>query len=381
MISSDSAYDLFVKIANTSGSAKKPLLGQYTVERYLLAAYDPFTKYYMTKCFRGRGHQVFDELTWTILGRLSTRELSGDKAQSIVNVHTMEMTEKSSNLFRMILNKDLKMGMGSRTINKVFPGLIPTHDVMLAKLFENKRLKYPCFGSPKIDGVRAKFKNGKFFSRNGHEYVGLDHLAKELSSIDGELDGELVVPNITFQVSSGLVRDNSPTPNAAFHVFEVPSYKGSFIERLVLMDDLHYIGPHILKVPHMLLDSENGVHEFYADCRAAGYEGAVIKPYDYEYKGTRSYDWMKMKPKENKDVIVTGLYEGKGKYKGQMGGVIVDFNSGNSVGGGWSNKQREFFWKNPSLLIGQCIEVSYMELTDKGNFRHANFERIREDKS
>ena len=383
MISSDSAYDLFVKIANTSGSAKKPLLGQYTVERYLLAAYDPFTKYYMTKCFRGRGHQVFDELTWTILGRLSTRELSGDKAQSIVNVHTMEMTEKSSNLFRMILNKDLKMGMGSRTINKVFPGLIPTHDVMLAKLFENKRLKYPCFGSPKIDGVRAKFKNGKFFSRNGHEYVGLNHLAEELLSLKcrGELDGELVVPNVTFQVSSGLVRDNSPTPNAAFHVFEVPLCKDSFIERLVLMDDLHYIGPHILKVPHMLLDSENGVHEFYADCRAAGYEGAVIKPYDYEYKGTRSYDWMKMKPKENKDVIVTGLYEGKGKYKGQMGGVIVDFNSGNSVGGGWSDKQREFFWKNPSLLIGQCIEVSYMELTDKGNFRHANFERIREDKS
>ena len=381
MISSDSAYDLFVKIANTSGSAKKPLLKQHPVTRYLLAAYDPFTKYYMTKCFRGRGHQVFDELTWTILGRLSTRELSGDRAKVVVSIHTSEMTEKSSNLFRMILNKDLRMGMGSKTINKVFPGLIPTHDVMLAKLFESKRLKYPCFGSPKIDGVRAKFKNGKFFSRNGHEYVGLNHLAKQLLSIDGELDGELVVPNVTFQVSSGLVRDDSPTPNAEFQIFEVPLYKDSFIERLILMDDLHLIGPHIFKVPHILLDSENGVHDFYADCRAAGYEGAVIKPYDYEYKGTRSYDWMKMKPKENKDVIVTGLYEGKGKYKGQMGGVIVDFNSGNSVGGGWSNKQREFFWKNPSLLIGQCIEVSYMELTDKGNFRHANFERIREDKS
>ena len=90
---------------------------------------------------------------------------------------------------------------------------------------------------------------------------------------------------------------------------------------------------------------------------------------------------MKMKPKENKDVIVTGVYEGKGKYAGQLGGVTVNFNNGNSVGGGFSDKEREAYWLNPELIIGKCIEVSYMELTDGGNFRHANFEGVREDKS
>jgi len=381
MLTSDNAYDLFVKIANTSGSSKQSLLRQYVPKEYLLAAYDPFTKYYITKCRVGKGHREFDELTWDILNSLSSRNISGDEAKTVVSIHTKEMTEKSSNLFRMILNKDLRMGMGSKTINKVFPGLIPTHDVMLAKLFESKRLRYPCYGSPKIDGVRAKFKNGKFYSRNGHEYVGLNHLAKELSSIDEELDGELVVPNVTFQVSSGLVRSDNPTPNAEFHIFEIPLYKGPFIERLILMDDLHLIGPHILKVPHFCLTRETRVYDYYAHCRKHGFEGAVIKPYNYEYTGTRSYNWMKMKPKENKDVIVTGMYEGKGKYKNQMGGVTVDFNNGNSVGGGWSDKQRKDFWKDPSLIVGKCIEVSYMELTDDGNFRHANFERIREDKS
>ena len=70
----------------------------------------------------------------------------------------------------------------------------------------------------------------------------------------------------------------------------------------------------------------------------------------------------------------------KGKYKGQMGGVIVDFNGNNKVGGGWSDLQRKAIWKNPHLIIGKCIEVSFMELTDDGNFRHANYEGIKWDK-
>jgi len=381
MISSDKAYDLFDKIARASGSTKQLLLRRQDVMDYLLAAYDPYTKFYITKSARGQGFYEFDEVTWTVLEKLSTRNLSGHEAQIVVDVLTREMTWKSSELFRMILNKDLRMGMGVKTINKVFPGLIPTHDVMLAKLFEPRRVKYPCFGSPKIDGVRAKFKGGRFYSRNGHEYVGLDHLREELTLVTEELDGELIVPGISFQKSSGLIRSDDPTPNAEFKIFEIPSYKGPFIERIVAIEDLHLIGPHVHEVSHYILNAEKELYDFYVNCRGLGYEGAVIKPIDYKYRGTRSYDWMKMKPKDTKDVIVIDVYEGKGKYKDQLGGVVVDFNGRNSVGGGFSDKEREMYWKNPELIVGKCIEVSYMELTDDGNFRHANFEGIREDKS
>jgi len=382
MLSSNKAFDLFVRVASVNGSInKRGILRRQDVTEYLLAAYDPFTRYYITNAAEGTGIQEFNELSWIILHKLSTRELSGLGAQSIVNIHTQEMTPKSSALFHMILNKDLRMGMGVKSINRVFPGLIPTHDIMLAKLFEPKRVKYPCFGSVKIDGVRALFRNGKFYSRKGLEYVGLNHLVKQLSDVKEVLDGELIVPGQSFQVSSGLIRNDSPTPNATFQIFEVPSYKGPFIERLMFIDDvtLQY-KLNINKVHHVALYSENEVYDFYDDCRSFGFEGAVIKPYDYEYKGTRSYDWMKMKPRDNKEVMVLDVYEGKGKYKGQLGGVIVDFNGTNDVGGGFSDKQRRDFWKDPSLIVGKCIEISYMELTDDGNFRHANFEWIREDK-
>jgi len=381
MISSDNAFDIFTKIADASGLSKQQLLRGADVKEYLLAAYDPFTMYHITESKGGfGGTKEFDKETWILLDALSNRKITGNDAQFAINAHTNELTYKSSRLLDMIINKDLRMGVGVKTINKIFPGLIPTHDVMLAKLFEKNRVRYPCFGSPKIDGVRAKFKNGIFYSRKGHPYKGLIHLTDELMSIREELDGELIVPGLTFQQSSGLIRNDNLTLNAEFRIFEVPTAKVSFIERLIMIDDIHLIGDHVIKVPHTILHSEDEVFEFYQTCRNVGYEGAVIKPIDYEYKGTRSYDWMKIKPKENKDVVVISVYEGKGKYLGQMGGATVDFNGRNDVGGGWSDKQRKDFWENPKLILGKCIEVSYMELTDGGNFRHANFEGIREDK-
>ena len=46
---------------------------------------------------------------------------------------TAGMTPKSAELFQRILKKDMRMGMGVKSINKALPGLIQTHDVMSAK--------------------------------------------------------------------------------------------------------------------------------------------------------------------------------------------------------------------------------------------------------
>lgn len=383
MINSDEAYKVINIIADLSGNSKQIFLRTQDIKEYLLAAYDPYTKYHITGGKLGKGDMHFVDLTWEILHKLSTRELSGYSAQSVVNSITAGMTPESSTLFHRILNKDLRMGMGAKTINKVFPGLIPTHDVMLAKLFDPEHLKFPCFGSPKIDGVRAKFKNGVFYSRNGHPYLGLENLSDLLHGVTEDLDGELIVPGVSFQLSSGLIRSNDPTPMAEFHIFDVPTVIAPFIERLIIIDDIDMVfnSLFIKKVNHISLYEENGVMDFYQTCRNLGYEGAVIKPHDYVYKGTRSYDWMKMKQILSEDLVVKSLFEGKGKYKNQMGGAIVEFKGNpNKVGGGWSDMQRKEYWYEPENIIGKTIEVAYMEETDDGNMRHSRFIGFRPDK-
>lgn len=384
MLKSDEAYETINTIADLSGTSKQNFLRvqDLDITKYLMAAYDPYIRYYVTKVKKGNGVNQFDNLTWEVLKQLSQRKLSGDEAKLLVNHFTEEMTPRSSELFRRILNKDLRMGMGVKSINKVFPGLIPTHDVMLAKAtFEPHRLKYPCFGSPKIDGVRSKFKNGIFYSRNGHPYKGLGHLQKQLKGITEELDGELVVPGVSFQVGSGWIRSDDITPDAEFKLIELPTIKDSFITRTIMMEDLHLIGPQIHYIPRQLLHNIDQVHDFYKSCRRNKYEGAIITPYNYEYVGTRSWNWMKLKPEETLDTKVINIYEGKGKYIGQMGGAIVMFKGKpNRVGGGWSDNQRKAFWEKPMMLIGRMIEVHYMEETDDGNMRHSRFFDFRPDK-
>ncbi len=399
MISSDKAYDVFQAIAETSGTSKQWLLKRADVKDYLLAAYDPFIMYHITKISLkvGEGSKEFDENTWIILRALSDHKLTGNDAQTIVNIHTSELTKKSAELFKMILNKDLRMGMGVKTINKVFPGLIPTHDVMLAKTYDPNRIKFPCYAGIKIDCVRAIYnpKARKFYSRNGHEYYGLDHLIEEIigCGLSTRLDVELAVQGGKFQWSSGKIRDHNVTPNAVAHLIELPDIKDSFAQRLKLMKEISLLGEHLLEIPHIVVRNHNDMFDYFNEVRRDGHEGLILRPEDYPYENKRSYNWQKVKNIIDLDLEVIDIYEGKGKYKGQLGGVIVKYlckepipkgfnQSGQSVGGGFSDQERFVYWNKPKTILSKTIHVIVTEFTDDKNFRHARMgkQKIREDK-
>lgn len=356
---------------------------------YLMAAYNPYQRYFITYCADGEGKEQFDAETWEILNDLRTRKLSGHLAQDIVNAHTARLTPQSAELFRRILNKDLRMGASAKTINKALPNIIPTHDIMLAKLFDSSRVKFPCFVSPKIDGVRAVFKFGEFYSRRGHKFLGLGKLKKQLEGFKEPLDGELIIPGKTFQESSGRIRSDCITPDAMFNVFELPTMRDPFYERVMMMEDMTGMFENVAIVPHFKARNIDDIYTFYKQARSIGYEGAVVKPFNYQYVGTRSWHWMKLKNKmKDLELEVIDVYEGTGKYQGKLGGAIVRYHGSKGtkypkVGSGFSDKQREDFWsgslfKGDSILIGKYIQMEAMEETDDGSLRHPVFKEIKE---
>jgi len=387
-LNSNSAMAALTRVSLLSGNSKQLELKKYPgLKVYLKAAYDPYTMYYMTSkqlihSFNGGRSGVFSADTWEMLKNLSQRNLSGADAINAAKRELARLSDDSRILLLMILDKDLRIGLAAKSINKVFKGLIPTNDVMLAKLFEEGRVRFPCYASPKIDGVRGTKRGTKILSRNGMEYLGLGHILEEINALNYELDGELTIPGLSFQKSSGLIRNDSPTPNAVFNVFDIPDLEVPFKDRLSIIKDLAALCPSVNYVPHRIVNSQDELMKYYALCRTKGYEGAVVKPIDYEYVGTRSYSWMKLKPRETVDLRVTGVYEGTGKYINMLGGVYVNYNEqSNKVGSGFSDKERSDFWEAPSMIVGKVIEVDFMEETTDGNMRHASFLGIREDKS
>ena len=89
--------------------------------------------------------------------------------------------------------------------------------------------------------------------------------------------------------------------------------------------------------------------------------------------------WIKVKPEETHDVAITGFVEGKGKHLGRLGYVTTDKGA---VGAGFTDAERQLLWTEAvaKRLIGQVIEVSCMEFTPNGQFRHPVFVRMRPDK-
>lgn len=385
-MNSDEVYDRLKEIAVASGHAKLPLLNCEELKPYLRTAYDPFMMYYNTKVPVGSGSKTFGSKTFELLYDLSDRKITGSIAEYAIKEHVAKMTEKSALLFGMILNKDLRIGASIKTINKVFPGLVPSYEVMLAKLFDPKKVTFPCYGGPKIDGIRATYINakGKFYTRSGHEIIGINHLTDQLkqSNVKHDLDGELFIPGLSFQQSSGLIRNDSPTPSAVFAMFEAPSMKDSFVTRMSYITEVSQCTTNIVALKHYKLNDLEHAYKFYAWCRKKGYEGAVVRPLDYEYVPTRSWSWMKMKNIMDFDLKVIDLYEGKGKYKNMLGGVYVEYNGKQAVGGGFSDHERKIFWDNPHLIMGKTLHVVVTEFTNDNNFRHARKgpQGIRSDK-
>ncbi|MEH2539171.1 hypothetical protein [Bradyrhizobium sp. AZCC 1699] len=101
-----------------------------------------------------------------------------------------------------------------------------------------------------------------------------------------------------------------------------------------------------------------------------GYEGLVLRQGD---------DWVKIKPVETHDILITGFTEGKGKHRGRLGFVST---AKGAVGAGFTDAEREILWAEAKAerLVGQVIEVSCMQFTPSGQFRHPVFVRMRPDK-
>ncbi|MGJ5080219.1 hypothetical protein [Bradyrhizobium sp. HKCCYLS3013] len=103
---------------------------------------------------------------------------------------------------------------------------------------------------------------------------------------------------------------------------------------------------------------------------ALNYEGLVLRKAD---------DWIKIKPFETHDILITGFSEGTGKHRGRLGFVTT---RRGAVGAGFTDAEREFLWAEAKAgrLVGQVIEVSCMQFTPSGQFRHPVFARMRPDK-
>lgn len=389
-----------IEIKEAIGQDKIRVMRKYPELRdVLLYSYDPFRNYYITApeldgAFNG-GMICLD--TKALLDDLSSRELSGQAALEAVCDHICTLNPNSAEVFKMIINKDLRAGINIKTINKAWPGLIPSAfdgsikpDIMLLKTFDPKKIKYPCLAAAKKDGVRGLYAS-TMLSREGKRIIGHDHIEEQIKSYGEEFDGELCVPGKIFDVASGIIRNDQPTPESVYWIFDCPSIPGTKLQRYIWLLENIIETDAVRLIPHWEIYDEVRLMDFYKCALDQGEEGIVVYDPKDIYEDKRSYSWMRMVPKEQADCKVIDFFEGRGKHAGSLGGIIVDYKGHEvKVGSGFTEKIsaknpsmykiRNFIWSNKELFIGVFAQCEFKEETKAGSMRQPIFKRWRFDK-
>ena len=128
------------------------------------------------------------------------------------------------------------------------------------------------------------------------------------------------------------------------------------------------------------------ISKVFEDVVSFGGEGLMINILDAPYQTKRVKTILKYKEFFNADLRVTGVYEGSGSNKGKLGGIYVNYKGfTDKVGSGFTQKEREKYFKNPELIIGKIVDIQYFEETtnqenDEISMRFATFKSIRDDK-
>lgn len=334
-----------------------------------------------------------------------------------------EVKEEYRELIKGILFKDLKIGVNAKSINKVWKGLVPEFNVQLAESFGKKTIPNDkeFYVTTKLDGFRilaVPNENGfySFYTRKGEVYEGLDHLQKECQLIGlgiYVLDGELIARNDDnlssgelYKITTKIARKKGCTPDKAklqFHCFDIVDIvdfkqgksKLQYHERRGMLDSLFdkYSDElnHLVNVEVLYKGKDQSqVPSIAKELTDNGYEGAMINIADSYYECKRHAGILKVKSFKDADVWVKDVYEGTGRNKGRLGGVVVQYLHNGELqececGSGFTDEQRIEFWNNPNLIVGHVTEIQYFEVTtnDKGGYglRFPTFKnRMRDDK-
>lgn len=334
-----------------------------------------------------------------LLEDLSLKKISGHNAVHAVQNYIKKYPEHEKQILN-ILDKDLKIGINVKQINKVFPNLIPTFSVALADKFDEKTeqnvKKGRWFISRKLDGVRCiciiKNNDIKFFSRQGKQFLTLDKVKQEiqkLNLINTVFDGEIAIMkngNEDFQGVMKQIRKKDHIiqkpkyfifDTLSLEEFEKQTSKRIFSKRLEEAPQLH--DNSILEYLPQYEYTLEKFGEMQRDVDMYNWEGLMLRK-DTTYKGKRSKDILKVKKFYDDEFMVKGIERNTirqydhliNNYKQveTLGAVIIDYKGFDvAVGSGFSMEERNEFFKNPEKIIGKLITVKYFEETKdkKGN--------------
>ena len=359
-------------------------------------------------------------IVFETLDRLASRELTGSAAQEAVTWMLSCFTEETAGYLERIIDKDLRGGFSASTVNKIFPGLIPTFEVMLADKCEEvedfeKNITFPCMADFKYDGERTiaivKEDTVTYYSRSGKEAVHVNGLFDEelfrlrkVLGFDLVLDGERYASNFTETMNAKKSGNDEAKKNLrlrAFFLMPLTDWLAQKTEitmktnrsNLIVLLHRYQCEKIIISEGREVTDYQDMMNFCNEAIDVHGVEGLILKDWDATYQWDRTLAWCKVKRFYDADCRVVGFYNGRKKTRleNTLGGlIVVGFTEDGTrvecnVGSGFSDELRNEIWNNQKDWLGRTVVIKYQEVSkskskEVASLRFPTFERDRDDK-
>jgi len=368
-----------------------------------------------------------------LLQSLSERRLTGNAARDAIEEMSCRFDSVEWNNFcAPVIRRDMRAGISDKTINKICKGTeyeIPVFGCQLATNSENRpEMKGTKRLEPKLDGVRvlmfvipgaSENVTTICYSRNGKVFDNFTHIEEQVKEnftklvrghmnalIDGfVLDGEVIGNTFQELMRQARRKENVQATDSVFNIFDIiplvdfrRGYWNAQLEkRIKILENLRHViddMPNVELLPHIMVDLDTAagrdqLDRYAKDMVNQGFEGIMVKAVDAPYECARNTHWLKIKPVYDYDLTVIGVEEGTGKNAGRMGALVCEgVDDGKyitvNVGSGYTDEERQSYWDDKSLVIGQTAVVMADATTQNqdGSYslRFPRFKYFRTDK-
>ena len=309
-----------------------------------------------------------------------------------------------------LITKKYKCGVTAKFVGEVLPNLIKVeHQVMLANKFKGD-LKEEAYITLKLDGIRCSALIGEqitFLTRQGKEIEGLNQIAQALSEMNLKgymIDGELLRINRdglssdeNFKETTSIVNSKSDNKTGLeFVIFDMVSLNDyrkqenneTYEVRQARLNEMIIPNDYIRLVPsYGKTNDVNRVYEILNEVTSQDEEGLMLNLVSGVYRfGKRSSELLKVKAMHTCDLKCIDVQEGEGKYANTLGRILCLYKGHIlKVGSGFSDEQREYYWKHKDKIKMHIVEVQYFEESNNEqgglSLRFPVFKRIRDDKN
>ena len=346
-----------------------------------------------------------------------------DKDIAFIQDFIANQPEDMQDFYKGLITKSIKLGCDAKIVNDVLgKGFIPSFEIQLAeKYFEKPNKVVGNFTlTEKLDGFRLAtiIHNDKieFYSRQGQLVEGLVEVEEDMKMFckvnklhNAFFDGELVAVNCeelssdeNYKVVTKTARTKGIKRGLKYNIFDTLSYEEfmsqncdtEYYKRRWLLNELskNVNLTHINILPVLYNGSDKDmIMEYLNKARENHKEGIMINLDNGMYEFKRTTNLLKVKVMQDADLKIVDVYEGTGKNKGKLGGIIIEFIYKDNTyrcecGSGFSDDERIDYWNNPEKILNKIATIQYFEISKNDNGGYGlRFpvwtHRIREDKT